>query len=249
MRSYRFVDFLGSAVAEAGEVVADAAHVEFDHSGGLAAKGDDTPGERVGQELLRQVARATDTTEVGAVEFTARALAPVRPEKRATPGPGGDLGVIFQIDVPGYRYSSAITAKSLYASSFGGIDTEVGGEKIRDDIEAMADTTPAFYLFLVAERGIRVFSGHGAAGIQDPLTKEALTDVLYPKSFGRFVEEFAEGFLGDPGLIDTFRYPERTDDLDQELRAWAAEYELQGVLLVRVSRAPNQEPASLRDFY
>lgn len=248
MRAYRFVEFLGSAVDSAGRSVAEAAHVEYDHSGGLASQGADTPSERVGQELLRQIARETDTQEIGRVEFTARALAPVRPEKRATPSPGGDLGILFQVDLPGYRYASGILMKSFYTPALSG-EIEPDGQTIRERIADRGRTTPALFLFLVDDAGVRVVSGHAAAGIEDPLTNTALTEMLYSKSIGRFAQEYAEGFIGDRRLVEGFRYPEGTEDLDQELRAWASEYDLQGGLLIRVSLSPNREPASLRDFY
>lgn len=249
MRAYRFVNFLGESVSSAGEAVAAAADVEFDHRGGLAAEGADTPSERVGQELLRQIARDIDGTELGRVEFTSRALAPVRPEKRATSSPGGDLGIMFQVDLPGYANSSALLAKSFYAPVLRAGELEGDAETVRERIAARAESTPALYLLLIDEHDVAVVSGHAATGIQDPLTRGALSELLYHKSLGRFTEEFAEGFLGDPGLTRGFRYPDGTDDMDQELRAWASEYDLQGVLLIRVSMAPNREPASLRDFY
>lgn len=248
MRAYRFVEFLGSAVEQAGQSVVDAAHVEFDHSGGLASEGADTPSERVGQELLRQIAREIDATEIGRVEFTARALAPVRPEKRATPSPGGDLGVLFQVDLPGFRHSSGVLVKSFYTPALR-TELEPDDATIRERIEQRGKKTPALFLFLMDDSGVRVVSAHAAAGIQDPLTRELLTETLYSKSVGRFAQEYAEGFIGDPRLVEGFRYPEGTDDLDQELRAWASEYDLQGGLLIRVSLSPNREPASLRDFY
>lgn len=248
MRAYRFVDFLGSAVAQAGQSVADAAHVEFDHSGGLASRGSDTPSERVGQELLRQIARAVDTRAVGRVEFTARALAPVRPEKRATPSPGGDLGLLFQVDLPGFEYASGVLAKSFYTPALSS-DLDHDGSVIQERIAERGKQTPALFLVLVDDAGVRTVSAHATAGITDPLTRETLAETLYSKSIGRFAQEFAEGFIGDPGLVEGFRYPTGTDDLDQELRAWASGYDLQGGLLVRVSLSPNREPASLRDFY
>lgn len=248
MRAYRFVEFLGSAVATAGRSVSEAAHVEFDHSGGLAARGADTASERVGHEFLRQTAREIDGAEREDVAFTARALAPVRPEQRATPSPGGDLGFLFQVDLPGYVHSSALLGTSIYEPALGSGDTE-GEEDLQTRLESRIETTPAVYLLLVDDSGIRTVSGHAAVGITDPLTRGAISEILYAKSVGRFAQEFAEGFLGDPRLVEGFRYPDGTDDLDQELRAWAAEYDLQAALLIRASLAPNREPASLRDFY
>lgn len=248
MRAYRFVAFLGDAIGRAGRAVADAAHVEFDHSGGLAAVGADTPSERVGQELLRQTARELDTTHLERVAFTARALAPVSPEKRATPSAGGDLGVLFQTDLPGYQHENAVLVKSLYTPVRRTGELEGDAAAVRDQLGSHLEKTPAVYLALVDEQDVVVVSGHAATGIQDAFTRETLFETLYAKSLGRFAEEFAEGFLGDPTLGSGFRYPAGTDDLDRELRAWASEYGLQGVLLVRVSVAPNREPSSLRDF-
>lgn len=249
MRAYRFVAYLGSTVATAGHAVAEAAHVEYDHSGGLAAEGADTPSERVGHELLRQIARELDATERGDVTFAARALAPVRPEERATSTPGGDLGIIFQVALPGYSQATALIGKSVYAPALGRGGTEGDGTELRARLQDRVETTPAVYLLLVEDAGVRVMAGQAVGGIEDPLTRAALTDSLYAKSLGRFAQEFAEGFLGDPSLVAGFRYPEGTEDLDQELRAWASEHDVQGVLLIRATLAPNREASSLRDFY
>lgn len=249
MRAYRFVEYLGSSVAAAGQSVADAANVEFDHRGGLAAEGADTPSERVGQELLRQIAREIDGSTVGRVEFTARALAPVRPEKRATPSPGCHLGLIFQVDLPGFEYESAVLLTSYYAPVLSPSDLKDDGATVRDRLAARIDVSPATYLVLVDAQRVDVVPGQATTGIEDPLSRTVMNETLYAKSIGRFAEEFAEGFFGDPSLVTGFRYPSGTGDLDQELRAWASEYDLQGVLLARVSLAPNREPASLRDFY
>ncbi len=249
MRAYRFVAYLGSTVATAGHAVADAANVEYDHSGGLAAEGPDTASERVGHEMLRQIARELDTSEQGDVAFTARALAPVRPEERATSTPGGDLGIVFQVALPDYSHTTALLAKTVYAPALGGGSAEWDGSELRTRLQARIESTPAVYLLLVEDGGVRVMAGQAVGGVADPLTRAALTDSLYAKSLGRFAQEFAEGFLGDPSLVDGFRYPEGTEDLDQELRAWASEHDVQGALLIRASLAPNREASSLRDFY
>lgn len=249
MRAYRFVAYLGSTVAAAGTAVADAAHVEYDHRGGLAAEGADTPSERVGHELLRRIARELDATERGDVTFEARALAPVRPEERATSTPGGDLGVIFQVALPGYSQSTAFIGTSVYAPALGGERMDWDGSELRDRLQARIETTPAVYLLLVEDAGVRAMAGQAVGGIGDPLTRAALTDSLYAKSLGRFTQEFAEGFLGDSSLVEGFRYPEGTEDLDQELRAWASEHDVQGALLIRATLAPDREASSLRDFF
>ena len=249
MRAYRFVEFLGSTVAGAGQAVAEAAHVEFDHSGGLAATGADTPSERVGHELLRQIAREIDASERGDVTFTARALAPVQPEKRATRSPGGEVGFVFQADLPGYTHTSGLVGTTVYAPALAAGAGDWDGEDVQARLGDRLEATPAVYLLLVEDAGVRVMSGHGVTGITDPVTRTALTDILYAKSLGRFAQEFAEGFLGDPRLVDSFEYPDRTDDLDGELRDWATDNDLQGAVLIRASLAPNREPASLRDFY
>lgn len=249
MRAHRFVAYFGSAVATAGQAVAEAAHVEYDHRGGLAAQDADTPSERVGHELLRQIARELDATERGEVTFTGRALAPVRPEKRATPTPGGDLGILFQVDIPGYSTSTALIAKSVYAPAMDAGTEEIDGAALRDRLHAQIETSPSMYLLLVEDAGVRVVAGQAVAGITDPITRTAVRERVYAKSLGRFAQEFAEGFLGDPSLAAGFRYPDGSEDLDHELRTWAAEHDLQGAVLIRVTRSPNREPSSLRDFY
>lgn len=248
MRAYRFVAYLGSEVTDAGRSVAESAHVEFDHSGGLAAEGADTPSERVGQELLRQIARRLDADEHERVEFSARALAPVRPEKRATSSPGGDLGLVLQIELPGFEQTNALIAKSVYRPSIGASDLPRDGSQLRERVRTRLETTPSVYLLVVSDSGVRVISGHAVAAVREPLDHETFTELLYSKDLGRFAMEFAEGFIGDSRLTDGFQYPDGNRDLDRELRAWASEYGLQGVLLLRVSLAPNREPASLRDF-
>ena len=248
MRAYRFVAFLGAEVADAGRSVAASAHVEFDHSGGLAAEEADTPSERVGRELLRRIARRLDSTDHGNVEFSARALAPVRPEERATSSPGGDVGFLLHIDLPGFDHRSALIGKSIYEPSIRDGTLAGVGDELRTRIDSRLESTPSTFLFLISDTGVRVVSGSAAVAIEDRLDHQALTEMVYSKDLGRFAQDFAEGFVGDPRLTEGIRYPNESSNVDQEIRAWATEYDVQGVLFVRVSLAPNREPASLRDF-
>lgn len=247
MRAYRFVDFLGSQFDAAGRTVAESALVEFDHSGGLKAGGADTPNERVGYELLRQIARRLDGTEWNRVRIDARSLAPVN-EASTSGESGGAMGLIYQASLPGFEYRSAVVTETHYRPHFENRDShgETGVET--DRLDGWLETTPAVYLLMVDEANVRVLPGHAVASLTGPLDRTTIAEQLYSKSLRRFTEGFVEGFHGDAGLLEEFRYGDTSMDLEEACRDWAGEYGLDGVLFVHLEPIPNREPSSLRDF-
>lgn len=247
MRGYRFVDFLGSQFDAAGRAVAESALVEFDHSGGLKSSDSDTPNERVGFELLRQVARRLDGTERNRIRIDARSLAPLS-EKSTPKTGGGALGLIYRSSLPEFEYQSAVVAESHYRPQFesGKATDDLGLEKGR--LDEWLETTPAAYLLVVEESNVRVLPGSAVAGLTAPLDGETIAEQLYTKSLKRFTEGFAEGFYGDPRIAEEFRFRDTSADLEDACRAWADEYGLQAVLVVHIKPVPNREPSSLRDF-
>ncbi|MEF8772602.1 hypothetical protein [Halodesulfurarchaeum sp.] len=244
MRAYRFVNELGEAAGQAGRAIATAADVTSAHQGGLTA--DEAAVEsRVGAELVRQLARETADRDLSQVTFDARSVR-IGGETSAD-WPGVDIGLVIRIDLPTYQATNIVLGSTVQRATL----REEGGateEPIRQRVSALADRSPAAYLFLVTDTETRVIPAQSLLAMADPVSQTAIDTHLYGRSFGRFVEEFVEGFVGteqleaDPKPIEVSPTDERT------LRNWGQRHDLRGVYSLSVTATEDRIPSSLAAF-
>ncbi|MFW6004477.1 MAG: hypothetical protein ACOCPV_02430 [Halodesulfurarchaeum sp.] len=246
MRAYRFVDVLGRAVETAGAAVADAADVTSDHQGGLIP---DQPGveERVGGELLRQMARETDGRELERAHFQAQSVR-VDGSKHPPTVPGVDIGLLITIDLPAYRAKNVAVASVLHSSSVPTDVSPTDETPLRNRVQSLLDRTPAAFLFLVTESGTRAIPGRSLLSMAEPVTLETLETHLYGRALGRFVQDLAEGFVGvdrlegdpEPLAVGVRNGP--------ALREWGRTHELDGVYSLVVRTSQDRTESSLSAF-
>jgi hypothetical protein len=235
MRAARFVDDLGTAASVAAKNVAEAAEVTASHQGGLS--GTATTSDRVGAELLRQLTRETDGMGHERLGFEAE-------DHRFEPGgsgPGFDIALSVDVDLPAYRARNRALGTVLHATE---VPTGGGGQvadALRDEIETLIERSPATYLFVVGSEAIRVLPGRGLAGLTIPLTDAAIETHVYGRSLRRFVEALAEGFLGVRGFDDQ-------SDGDGELAACGRAADLDGVFRLQISGSAARTESSLSTF-
>lgn len=245
MRAYRFVNELGEAAGEAGRAVADAADVTSAHQGGLTA--DDAAVEsRVGAELVRQLARETDGRELDKVEFDARSVRIAGDTNQ--PWPGVDIGLVITVDLPTYQATNLVLGSVIQAGRLRGEGAASENEPLRERVAALVDRSPAAYLLLVGDTETRAIPGRSFLAMTDPLTRSAIEATLYGRSFGLFVEQFVEGFVGtdrldgDPSPLEVTPRDERT------LRSWGQRHDLRGVYALSVRPTEDRSPSSLAAF-
>lgn len=245
MRAYRFVNELGEAAGEAGRAVADAADITSDHQGGLTAD-TETVESRVGAELIRQLARETDGREVNQVGFAARSVRIA--SDTAEDWPGVDIGVVISIDLPTYQATNIALASIVQAARLPVEGAAQETEPIRTRLEALVGRSPAAYLFLVGETETRVVPAQSVLAMTEPVTQSANETHLYPRSFGRFVEEFVEGFVGSPRLDGDPSPLEVNPQDERTLRTWGQRHDLHGVYALSVTATDDRTPSSLAAF-
>ncbi|MFB6113327.1 MAG: hypothetical protein ABEJ58_04395 [Halodesulfurarchaeum sp.] len=246
MRAYRFVEFLGSEFERAGRSVAESALVEFDHRGGLSSAGTDGTNHRVGFELIRRIARRLDGTERPRIHIDAHTWAPIGN------GDGGStnrraIGMLYVVSLPGFEHLSAVLGETYYEPHFTRLEHS-SPETVLARVRNRIETTPAVFLFVVGESGVRVVPGHAASSLRTPTDGETIAESLYSKSLKRFTEGFAEGFFGDPSISASVSPDAGPTRVEEACRSWAREYDLGGVLFFRISPAPTEEASSLQDF-
>ncbi|MDZ7850663.1 MAG: hypothetical protein U5K70_07675 [Halodesulfurarchaeum sp.] len=246
MLSYRFVDVLGRAVETAGQAVADAADVTSDHQGGLIP---DQPGveERVGGELLRQMARETDGRELERATFAARSVR-VDGSKHSPSIPGVDIGLVVSIDLPTYRATSVALGTVLHTASLPEDVSGTNGTPVRDRVQSLVERTPASFLLLVTETGTRAIPGRSLLAMADPATVETLETHLYGRALGRFVQDLAEGFVGVSRLDGDTRPLAVALQDGTGLREWAKSHQLDGVYSLTVGTTQDRTESSLSAF-
>lgn len=255
MRAYRFVRFLGEAVdavgRELGDVARDLAR-EID-AGQLPTEREpaDAFAERVSRELPRRVQSRLDGAQKGGVEFVARVVA----GSDAAAGSGesvanADLGIVLAIDLPEYRLTSAVladcrtwanpTARDRYdATGLAGVCERM-----------LAHTVDSFVFALPVDGGVSVVPASAVAAVADAGEPVPATfpHELYARSAGRFVEEFAEGFVGDGSIAPDVSAGMAWEETDLELRAFQREVGVRDVLYVEVSGAEDGAVPTLGDF-
>lgn len=247
MRGRRFVRVLGSAIEDAGrEVCALASERRARREHDELPTGGEPDGEAGGgleRELPRRLARRVDGAAGGGVEFAASVASPEQ-----TAGDGPDLGVVLCVDLPEYAVTAAVVADvwSLASRPGEGYDADGGGGPADAADRALAATPDAFVVVFPVGGRVRVVPAAAVAGVAaagEPVT-DAVPDAVYSRSAGRFVEEFAEGFVGDRGLADAVDGPGDRDGL----RAFQRETGVRDVLAVGVSAAAEPTDAKLSDF-
>lgn len=236
MRAARFVDDLGTAASVAARNVAEAAEITASHRGGLA--GTATTSDRVGAELLRQLTRETDGMGQEGLAFAAED----HRFDRSDSGPGFDVALSIDVDLPAYRTRNRALGTVLHATE---VPTGGGGseaEALRDEIVDLLELSPTVYLLIVGNEAIRVVPGRGLAALTVPLTDAAIEEHVYGRSLRRFVEALAEGFLG----VDRFDGPSNGDT--EPLAAWGRSNGLDGVFRLRISGSNGRTKSSLSSF-
>ncbi|MFB6267359.1 MAG: hypothetical protein ABEI31_06850 [Halodesulfurarchaeum sp.] len=246
MRGYRFVGRVGEAVAQAGDLVAESAHVESDHRGGLAAESDTTPSERVAFEFLRQTARDLDGAELGAVRIAAKAVGPL-----SSSGPGevatGHVGIAVTVSLPELTRTGGVVTL-VTTNDREGVQPDGQAPTLQQEVRNRLERTPATYVLLVDEPHVRVYPGAAVAGLAEGVAPDDLAEHVYSMAPRRFAELAVEGFVGDPDLGEALGGEPDGKDAEATLRQWATEHDLRGALYLGFVHDPEGEPASLRDF-
>jgi hypothetical protein len=243
MRAYRFVDFLGRECDAAGQRVAESAAVEFHHQGGLKDSSDGSPNQRVGFELLRQIARQLDGAERNRIQIEAKAFAPIDDPDPAWVAAGGTLGIHYEVVLPEFEQRNTIIALTYHEPQLETLEHEDALHSIEEELQERLESTPSIFLFSIGDNRVRVFPGQAVTAIQGLTERPTITESLYSKTLSRFIEEFVEGFHGDPTLV-----PDIDPSNPTAAREWARTIGLDGVLFIRLATAPTREAASLRDF-
>ncbi|MFB6109862.1 MAG: hypothetical protein ABEJ60_03170 [Halodesulfurarchaeum sp.] len=245
MRAYRFVNALGSAAESAGRAVADAADVTAEHRGGLTER-QATGSTRIGEELLRQIARHTEATTLERADIEARTVTTER-NGQAGDEPGLDVALSIHVDLPSYETTNVALGTVVHSSQLPADPPVREPTPVRERLQAIAERTPAAVLLLVEDDGTRVIPAQSVLGLSEPVRRRAIDRHLYGRSLGRFVEELAEGFVG----VDTLD-PDTTRALDpgrdDHLRSWMGAQALEGVCALRIGPTRDQTVSTLSDF-
>ncbi|MFB6152971.1 MAG: hypothetical protein ABEJ27_01840, partial [Halodesulfurarchaeum sp.] len=246
MRGYRFVGRVGEAVAEAGTVVAESAHVESDHQGGLAAESPTTPSERVAFEFLRQTARTLGGEELGAVRVVAKAVGPLS-STGATDSVAGQVGIVSTLSLPEITRTGGLVT-IVRTTERDVTSPEDRNASLQGTVRDRLERTPATYVLLVDEDQVRVFPGPAVATLAEGIPPAELSEHLYSMAPRRFAELAVEGFIGDPELGESGESDPDESDPAETLRTWATDHDLRGALYLGIFHEPEGEPASLQDF-
>jgi hypothetical protein len=257
MRAYRFVRFLGDTVEAVGRELSDATADlarEID-AGQLPTEVEpaDAFAERVSREFPRRVQSRLDGAEKGGVAFTARVVSGGHDaaENRAREAsPTTDLGIVLAVDLPDYSLTTAMLADCRTWAT--------PTERERYDTDGLADaagsmldrTADAFVLALPVDGGVAVVPAAAIAAVDaagEPVPATFPHD-LYARSAGRFVEEFAEGFVGDGAIAPDVSASMAWEEVDLELRAFQREFGVRDVLYLSVSVADEGSVPTLGDF-
>lgn len=245
MRTYRFVRFLGDRVETASrEVAATAAHAPAADEQLPSGDAPD-PHATARRELPRAVVANVDGATKGATRLSASTVSVGDGDDDPT---APELGVVYHAAVPDFEYTNALVATTVAARGLEDPAYSLAESNASRALDRLRSITADAFVFVVGERRVHAVPAQAVAALTDPAMRQVPHRVLYARRFGRTVEEFAEGFLGDARVAPALEMEADWTETERRLRAWGADHDLRQVLYIEVEAAHDGMDATLREF-
>lgn len=245
MKAHRFVRFLGEQAEQTGEEL-DVLASPGSHQASLVGyDGDGRPPGFVVQTFARDIAERLNGHERGDVRFSVQTLS----DEANPPGtpPPADLAILFHARLPEYSVAKGVLVQGLGLTSPEGESSS----EWPPQIDGMTTHSPASFVFVYQVEGtLRVVPAAAVRALADSDGLRSTTTLLkqlYSKRLGRFFEEFAECFIGDPDLVGGLAETAEGDETEM-LRGLLADLPVPQLLYLGIASASDAVDARLDHF-